>query len=254
MFSVSDTMLRLLLCVDTLESVTSTQLWTFVTEQELMDYVTMRLCLHKLLTAGELEAGKGALGEHLFVTDRGREALRLFGARLPGAVRDRVRVAAPEFRHRVLRNQQVRAAYEIARPNDYRLNLTVYEGDLPTVRLHMETRNRALAGRTIHRFTPCASRVTTYLYGLAQQAAAVPVEGSSSPVAPEAVVEHSATEFTAKTVAEGKKARFTVELLLPSRAAAEAFVRSFADAGAASEAADHLAGLVSGARRVSRSK
>ena len=83
---------------------------------------------------------------------------------------------------------------------------------------------------------------------------ALPPREALATVAPEAVVEHSATEFTAKTAAEGKKARFTIELLLPSRAAAEAFVRSFADAGAASEAADHLAGLVSGARRVSRGK
>ncbi|MDD3214346.1 MAG: hypothetical protein PHY64_11765, partial [Eubacteriales bacterium] len=72
--SETENMLRLLLCVDTLESVTSTQLWMFVAEQELMDYISMRLCLHKLMMAGELETGGGALGEQLFLTDRGREA------------------------------------------------------------------------------------------------------------------------------------------------------------------------------------
>jgi hypothetical protein len=250
--SETENMLRLLMCVDTLGSVTSTQLWTFVIEQELMDYVTMRLCLHKLLGAGELETGGGALGEQLLVTDRGREALRLFGTRLPGVVRDRVNLAAPEFRNRVLRNQQVRAAYESARANDYRLNLSIYEGDLPTVRLHMETHNRALAGRTIHRFVPYASRVTTYLYGLAEQAMRAPAEEGAPPLTPEAVIEHSGTEFTARAAVTGKKARFIVELLLPTRKAAEAFVLRLADAVAAAETADQLAGLVSGARRALR--
>ena len=89
--SETENMLRLLLCVDTLGSVTPTQLWTFVAEQEQMDYVSMRLCLHKLLAAGELETGTGAMGEQLLATDRGREALRLFGTRLPGAVREQPR-------------------------------------------------------------------------------------------------------------------------------------------------------------------
>jgi hypothetical protein len=249
--SETENMLRLLMSVDTLGSVTSTQLWTFVIEQELMDYVTMRLCLHKLLGAGELETGGGALGEQLLVTDRGREALKLFGTRLPGIVRERVNLAAPEFRNRVLRNQQVRAAYESARPNDYRLNLSIYEGDLPTVRLHMETHNRALAGRTIHRFVPYASHVTTYLYGLAEQSMHTPAE-SAPPLPPEAVTEHSAAEYTARVAVTGKKARFVVELLLPTRKAAEAFVRRLTDTVAAAETADQLAGLVSGARRALR--
>lgn len=245
--SETENMLRLLLCVDTLESVTSTQLWMFVAEQELMDYISMRLCLHKLITAGELETGGGALGEQLFVTDRGREALSLFGTRLPGDVRMRISIAAPEFRGRVLRNQHVHAAYEIARPNDYRLNLSVYEGDLPTVRLHMETRNRSLAARTIHRFMPYASQVTTYLYGLAEQAVAEPEKGGEIPA--EAITEHSGSEYTAKVAVIGKKAHFDIELLLPTRRAAEAFVRLLSEAEHTETAANKLADLVSGAKR-----
>ena len=65
-------MLRLLFSVDALGSLTAAQLWSFAAEQELMDYVTMRLCLHKLLGAGELETGEGALADQLLLTDRGR--------------------------------------------------------------------------------------------------------------------------------------------------------------------------------------
>jgi hypothetical protein len=250
--SETENMLRLLQCVDTLDCVTSTQLWTFVAELELMDYVSMRLCLHKLISAGEMETGRGALGEQLLVTDRGREALALFGTRLPGDVRNRIREAAPEFRERVIRNQQVRASYEMARPNDYRLILSVYEGDLPTVRIRMETRNRALAARTIHRFTPYASRVTTYLYGLAERALGLPAgEGETAP-APDAVTEHSATEFTARVGVAGRKARFELELLLPTRDASASFIRLLSDPEEAAAAASRLTDLVSGARRIGR--
>lgn len=262
--SETENMLRLLLCVDALGSVTPVQLWTFAAEQDLMDYVTMRLCLHKLLSAGEMQTGEGALKELLFVTDRGREALSLFGQRVPGDVRTRVCQAAPEFHGRMERNQQVRATYEMARPNDYRLNLSVCEGDLPTILLRMETTNRSLASRAIHRFVIYAAETTTYLYGLAEQAAAVdagaadsngvatPVEKASNaalPLPDGAIVEHSATEYSAKVTIKGKKARFGVELLLPSRRSAQAFIQALTPPEAAAQAADKLARLVSGAGR-----
>lgn len=262
--SETENMLRLLLCVDALGSATPVQLWTFAAEQDLMDYVTMRLCLHKLLSAGEIQTGEGALKELLFVTDRGREALSLFGQRVPGDVRARVRQAAPEFHGRMERNQQVRAAYEMARPNDYRLNLSVCEGDLPTILLRMETTNRSLASRAIHRFVIYAAETTTYLYGLAEQAAALDVaasgcdaaatptenaQRSALPVADGAIVEHSATEYSAKVTVKGKKARFGVELLLPSRRSAQAFIHALTPPEAAAQAADRLARLVSGAGR-----
>ena len=157
--SETEHMLRLLMCVDALDSVTSTQLWTFVAEQELMDYVTMRLCLHKLLAAGELETGEGALKDQLLLTDRGREALALFGDRLPQDIRERIGKAAPGFRNRVSRNRQVHAVYEMARLNDFRLNLSVQEGDLPTIYLRMETNNRALASKSLHRFEAHAAAI-----------------------------------------------------------------------------------------------
>ena len=141
----TENMLRLLWCVDALDSATAAQLWTFSAELELMDYVSMRLCLHKLLAAGELETGAGSLRDDLFLTDRGREALSLFGERLPADVRAGITKAAPAFRNRLAHNRHVHAAYEIARPNEFRLNLSVCEGDLPTIFLQMQTSNRTLA-------------------------------------------------------------------------------------------------------------
>ena len=57
--SETEYMLRLLRCVDVLDCVTEVSLWTFAAELELMDYVTMRLSLHKLLETGEVAVRRG---------------------------------------------------------------------------------------------------------------------------------------------------------------------------------------------------
>lgn len=307
--SETENMLRLLFSVDALGSLNAAQLWTFAAEQELMDYMSMRLCLHKLLETGELETGEGAMAGQLLLTDRGREAVTLFGERLPGDVRERIGAAAPAYRQQVQRSRQVQAAYEMARPRDYRLALSVREGDLPTMRLRITTGSRQLAGRAIHHFQTRAAEATTYLYALAAQALAesqqgkgpaptdIPAQGNtavSAPIsgtaasatehAPDAktalepsaaasvkpspskrhtpsqghaptndpapaaapdVTEHSAGEFAVRVPLRGRRASIEAELLLPTRAAAEAFARALGGpAGGA--VADKLCDILGG--------
>ncbi len=286
--SETENMLRLLFSVDALGSLNAAQLWTFAAEQELMDYMSMRLCLHKLLETGELETGEGAMAGQLLLTDRGREAVTLFGERLPGDVRERICAAAPAYRQRVQQSRQVRAAYEMARPKDYRLALSVREGDLPTMRLRIATASRQLAGRAIHHFQTRAAEATTYLYTLAAQALAAAAQekalASALATAPDAntdeaqpgpvtapavaaapspqgpataqgqahdnmaapsVTEHSAGEYAVRVPLRGRRASIEVELLLPTRAAAEAFAR-FLGGAAGAAAADKLCDVLGG--------
>lgn len=250
--SETENMLRLLFSVDALGSLNAAQLWTFAAEQDLMDYMTMRLCLHKLLETGELETGEGSLAGQLLLTDRGREAVGLFGERLPSDVRERVCAAAPAYRQQVQRSRQVQAAYEMARPRDYRLTLSVREGDLPTMRLRIATGSRQMAGRAIHHFQTRAAEATTYLYQLASQAIAalpqdtgVPEAGDRPAAAQPDVTEHSAGEYAARVPLKGKRASIEAELLLPTRAAAEAFARALAGASGTA-AADRLCDIVGG--------
>ncbi len=246
--SETENMLRLLFSVEALGSLTPAQLWSFAAEQELMDYVAMRLCLHKLLGAGELETGEGALSDQLLLTDRGRQAIQLFGQRLPAAVRTRILQAAPEYRQRVQRNRQVQAVYEMARPGDYRLSLSVREGDLPTMRLRVQTKSRALAGKAIHHFALHAAEATTYLYTLAEQVLRGDASSAACAVPEGSVTEHSATEYTATVTLKGKKASFDVALLLPTRKAAEDFVCALGTPEVALRAANHLADVIGGVR------
>ena len=182
------------------------------------------------------------------LTDRGREAIQLFGGRLPADVRERIQTAAPEYRQRVQRNRQVQAVYEMARPGEYRLNLSVREGDLPTIRLHVETRSRALASKALHRFAQHAAEATTYLYTLAQQVLRGDLPEAGCTVPGGSVTEHSATEYTAAVSLKGKRASFEVMLLLPTRQAAEDFVCALRSPEAAEKAANHLADIIGGVR------
>ncbi|MBE0600444.1 MAG: DUF4364 family protein [Firmicutes bacterium] len=238
--SETEYMLTLLRCVDVLDCVTELALWTFAAELELMDYVTMRLCLHKLLAAEQLQYGAGSLKNHLYLTDKGREALKLFGDRIPAEIADKMDAAAPAFRGRVSSEQQVRAAYISALRGDYTLSLSVMEGDLTLLSIRMQTKSRRLAGRAMKQFEAQAPKALTYLFGLAQDA-----QGSTPfPAAGGEIVRHSATEFEARHSLFHKKAQLDVALALPSEEAAKAYLSQFADAAFADSAAEKLCKMI----------
>ncbi len=238
--SETEYMLTLLRCVDVLDCVTELSLWTFAAELELMDYVTMRLCLHKLLAAEQLQYGAGSLKNHLYLTEKGHEALKLFGERIPTEIAEKMDAAAPAFRERISSEQQVRAAYDSATRGDYRLSLSVMEGDLTLLHVRMQTKSRRLAGRAIKQFEAQAPKALTYLFGLAQDAQ----EGKPSSAAVGEIVRHSATEFEARHTVCGRKAQFDLALALPSEDAARAYLAQFADAAFAEDAAEKLCKII----------
>jgi len=239
--SETEYMLRLLRCVDVLDCVTELSLWTFTAELSLMDYVNMRLCLHKLLQAEQVQYGAGSMKTYLYLTDKGRQALQLFGDRLPAEISEKIDNAAAAFRERVSSSQQVRAAYESATRNDYRLSLAVSEGDLRMLEIRMHTKSRRLAGRAIRQFEAQAPKVLMYLFQLAQGA-----QGAehTAKAAQGEVVRHSAAEFEARHMLEGKRARLEIALTLPVEEAAAAYLALFNDAEVAADTAEKLLKLV----------
>ena len=239
--SETEYMLRLLRCVDVLDCVTDSLLWAFTAELELMDYVTMRLCLHKLLQADQVQYGAGSMKAYLYLTQRGRQALQLFGDRLPAEISDKITGAASAFRERVSSSQQVRAAYESASRNDYRLSLSVSEGDLRMLEIRMYTKSRRLAGRAIRQFEAQAPKVLMFLFQLAQTA-----QGAEHIVKPAQgeIVRHSASEFEARHTLKGKRATLELTLSLPGEDAAAAYLALFNDGEYAADIAEKLLKLV----------
>ena len=243
--SETEYMLRLLRCVDVLDCVTELSLWTFAAELELMDYVTMRLCLLKLLQAEQVEYGAGAMKDHLYLTPKGRQALALFGDRVPSEISRKIQSAGAAFRNKLSDSQQVRAAYEMAKRSDYRLILSVRESELRMLEIHMHVKSRRVAGRALKQFERQAPKVMLYLYQLAQSA---PAEGVQPLPDGFSIVRHSSTEFEATHPLQGRRAQFTVSLLLPSEEAAAAYLAQFTDSKAAADAAEKLCRLVCATR------
>ena len=234
-------MLRLLRCVDVLDCATDLSLWTFAAELELMEYVTMRLCLHKLLAAEQVQYGAGSMQNYLFLTKKGRQALALFGDRLPREIDDQIAAAAPAFRERVSASQQVRAAYEIARRNKYILNLALAEGDLTMMAIRMQTKSRRLAGRAMKQFEAQAPKALLFLFQLAQSA-----QGGQPPAQSSEVVRHSATEFEARHTISAKRVQFDVRLTLPTEEAAAAYLGQFTVVAVAQDTAEKLCKILCG--------
>lgn len=243
--SETEYMLRLLRCVDALDCATELSLWTFAAELELMDYVTMRLCLHKLLQAEQVQYGEGAMKSYLYLTQKGRQALQLFGDRLPAEIVGKIQSAVGPFRERLTKSRQVRAAYEIAARNEYRLNLSVSEGDLTMLQIRMHTKSRRLAGRAIRQFEAQAPKVIVYVFQLAQSAQDMePIETADVGE----IVRLSATEFEARHTLAGKRATLDVTLTLPTEEAAKQYLAQFRQAAAAADAAEKLLKLVCAVR------
>lgn len=243
--SDAENKLRLLLCVKALGAVTEEQLWPFVASLELMEYLPMRLLLHELLSGGEVAYGAYALSACLSVTQAGRNTLALFGHRVMQSDRARIQAAAPPYITELRQSRQVRAVYEMARADDYRVLMTLAEGEVPTLTLRLATTNREMAQRALRGFEAHAAEVLAYAYGLA--AASGPddlsLEDKGSPGL--TLIAHSRTEYSVQASLTGDdQQKWEITLLLPNREAARAWMHALSGEGAMKQAAQTLETLL----------
>lgn len=137
--------LLLLFSVDNLGSVTNLQLLQFMVDNSLMDYITLQLALGELVEAGQLALTPHALGPLYSLTDKGRQALALFGRRVPNSRRMVIGEAAAQWRERFVREKNVLADFRRLGEADYGLTLRLLENGLILLRLdiHLPARNMA---------------------------------------------------------------------------------------------------------------
>ena len=221
--SDAENKLRLLLCLRALGMATSDQLWPFVAELELMEYLPYCLLLDELKKDGEVAQGRCALEGVLYLTPKGEKTLSLLRDKLTHTDCRRIREAAP--------------AYAAG---------TVREGDVPALVLDVRTPQEALARAVVHGFRTCAPRLLTLLYTLPFEQ-----DGGPLPVLPDeeealraageghpALVSYGGREHAAAVSLRNGETTFVVLLLLPTREAAQGW------AAAACRAAETLAGQV----------
>lgn len=109
--SDAENKLRLLLCLRTLGMATSDQLWPFVAELELMEYLPYCLLLDELKKDGEVAQGRCALEGVLYLTPRGEKTLSLLRDKLTHTDCRRIREAAPAYAAGLNERRQAAAAY-----------------------------------------------------------------------------------------------------------------------------------------------
>ena len=250
--SDAEAKLTLLYAVDALESATESEIWAFAAENELMDYITTRLCLGELLAGGELQYGEKALRDRLLLTDAGRRSLVLFLTRIPNSVRGRIDAAAPAFGRRAETRRQIEAVYELASRGHFILRLSLRESELPLLLIRLHTADRELAARALRRFPSRAPTLGSSLY---DDAARPPECFVPFPLAPPlplveafpladnalygdafTVTRHSAHEYTALCNLRARQAAFSLALLLPDEPSAHAFLRQAQTPGYADRA------------------
>ena len=245
--SDAENKLRLLCCVDALGAVTPAQLWPFVASLELMEYLPMQLLLHELLEVGEVEEGTLALSQQLFLTEKGRKALGLFNGRIMDSDRRRIRAAAAPYRAQLRQKAQVRAVYESAQAGEYRVLLSLQEGELPLFALRLSTPHRDVAAQALARFEGQAAPLLAYVYSLGEREERVSSPQPPAPGLPlPSLQSHSRHEHTVTALLPHPRGEMTLSLLLPELFAAQAYQRMLASPGVANAAAERMMVLLCG--------
>ena len=238
---ISDTenKLRVLLCLDAIGMATQEQLWPFVAQLELMDYVPFCMFVDELLHDGALAAGSHGLENVLYVTQAGKEHLALFEGKVVHADQERIRRFAPAYAAQLSARRQISAAYERTEGGWYRAACAVREDDVPMLLLRAATQDRRLADAAVNDFRRFAPQLLTLLY-------TVPCEASAQNI-PAALEQEEALKEAASgrialcafggrrhaaavSLSDGEN-RYTLLLLLPDAAMAWGWAQAAQEAG-----------------------
>jgi len=223
---ISDTenKLRVLCCLDQLGMATQEQLWPFVAQLELMEYIPFCMFVDELLSDGAIASGAHAMEGSLFLTAAGRQQLALFSGKMVPADKERILREAPAYAKHLNESRQVRAAYELAQDGQFRAMATVCEGDVPTLLLRARSREGALIERFVKRFPSVAAQMLAQLYLLPLKQTDAPMppvltqEQALEAAAPgkPALCAYGGREHAAVVCIGAEQMQYTLLVLLPS--------------------------------------
>ena len=231
--------LRLLYCIEALHQVTDTQLWPFVAELDLMEYMPMQLFLHELLSGGDLVMGAEALSGQISLSQKGQDTLRLFAHRVMPSDRELIDAAAPAYRAQLKKRREIKAVYETAREGDYHVLLSLAETELPLLTIRIGTASREYAAQSLRAFEQKASELLAYFYTLTSQGRPMEALSEGSDPLP-LIVTHSPREHSVTADLAADAVAFEITLLFPDASSAEAFQNVLALPKPKAQAADML--------------
>lgn len=138
---------------------TELQLLQFLFEHDLMNYFDMMFALNDLCARGQAVRLRKRAGYQYELTDAGREALSLFGGRVPRSIKALLEETAWEWRQRFHEEAQYRHHTEQTNRGEYELTLSVVEQEMDMMRLTLSLPNRELANQLAAKWPRKASEI-----------------------------------------------------------------------------------------------
>ena len=139
--------LIVLSCLDRVGPCTEWQLLQLLTEHDIMNYFDLMIALSDLCSRGQAVRSQKA-GSHLYeLTEAGKEALALFGSRVPRSIKTLLKTTGEKWRLRFKQEAQYRHEISRTEEGEYALVLTAQENDAETLQLRFTLPSRELAAR-----------------------------------------------------------------------------------------------------------
>jgi len=126
---------------------TELQLLQFLVENDLMNYFDMMFALNELCDQGQAARARARAGYRYELTEAGREALALFGARVPGSVKKLLEETGGQWQSRFQREAQSHAEIRQTDRGEYEITLEVTDQDTALMTLRLALPSRELAAR-----------------------------------------------------------------------------------------------------------
>lgn len=138
---------------------TELQLLQFLFERDLTNYFDLMFALGDLCSRGQAVRTKKRAGYIYEVTDAGREALALFGGRVPGSVKKLLAEVGPAWRQRFQEEDQYLSQIHQQERGEFELTLTVTEQDMDMMRVSFSLPTRELANQIAQRWPRLGAEV-----------------------------------------------------------------------------------------------
>ena len=145
--SAEENKLVILLVLQNFGKMSDLQLLQYLVSNDLMGYFDMMIALQALCAQGQCVRSDNPSGSDYTLTDAGREAITLFGGKVPFSVRERIASGAPLWRERIRTERETPAVYRQNPRGEYELQLSIMEQDMPMLRLSLSLPTEEMAKR-----------------------------------------------------------------------------------------------------------
>ena len=157
--SDDDQRLMVLYSLNALGPCTELQLLQFLFEHDLMNYFDMMFALTDLCAGGQALRTHQRIGHRYEVTDAGKEALTLFGSRVPMSLKTLLTETGESWKKRFEEEGQYQQEVRHTARGEYELTLTVTEQDMDMMRLTLSLPGRELCNQLAQRWPARAGEI-----------------------------------------------------------------------------------------------